>query len=166
MLVRWFQYGVFCPLFRLHGDREPRVPTGHAMTGGPNEVWSYGSAAYKRIAAVLRLRERLRPYIREQMRVASRDGVPPMRPLFVDYPQDPDAWRTEDEFLFGPDLLIAPVLEPGARTRDVYLPVGRTWVTAGTGDRHDGGVIVPVPVSLDRIPVFVAEGAEVLDVVR
>ena len=100
------------------------------------------------------------------MRVASRDGVPPMRPLFVDYPQDPDAWRTEDEFLFGPDLLIAPVLEPGARTRDVYLPVGRTWVTAGTGDRHDGGVIVPVPVSPDRIPVFVTEGAEVLDVVR
>ena len=166
LIVRWFQYGVFCPLFRLHGDREPRVPTGHAMTGGPNEVWSYGSAAYKRIAAVLRLRERLRPYIREQMRVASRDGVPPMRPLFVDYPQDPDAWRIEDEFLFGPDLLIAPVLEPGARTRDVYLPVGRTWVTAGTGDRHDGGVIVPVPVSLDRIPVFVTEGAEVLDVVR
>ena len=166
LIVRWFQYGVFCPLFRLHGDREPRVPTGHAMTGGPNEVWSYSGAAYHRIAAVLRLRERLRPYIHEQMRVASRDGVPPMRPLFVDFPQDPDAWRTEDEFLFGPDLLIAPVLEPGARMRDVYLPAGRTWVTAGTGDRHEGGDIVRVPVSLDRIPVFASEGADVLDVVR
>ena len=166
LIVRWFQYGVFCPLFRLHGDREPRVPTGHAMTGGPNEVWSYSGAAYHRIAAVLRLRERLRPYIHEQMRVASRDGVPPMRPLFVDFPQDPDAWRTEDEFLFGPDLLIAPVLEPGARMRDVYLPAGRTWVTAGTGDRHEGGDIVRVPVSLERIPVFASEGADVLDVVR
>ena len=166
LIVRWFQYGVFCPLFRLHGDREPRVPTGHAMTGGPNEVWSYSGAAYHRIAAVLRLRERLRPYIHEQMRVASRDGVPPMRPLFVDFPQDPDAWRTEDEFLFGPDLLIAPVLEPGACMRDVYLPAGRTWVTAGTGDRHEGGDIVRVPVSLDRIPVFASEGADVLDVVR
>ena len=166
LVVRWFQYGAFCPLFRLHGDREPRVPTGHAMTGGPNEVWAYGDAAYERIAAVLRLRERLRPYIHEQMRVASRDGVPPMRPLFTDFPKDPDAWRSEDEFLFGPDLLVAPVLEPGARVREVYLPAGRTWVEAGTGDSRDGGVTVRVEVSLDRIPVFVSEGAEVLDAVR
>jgi alpha-D-xyloside xylohydrolase len=166
LFVRWFQYGAFCPLFRLHGDRNPRVPTGHTMTGGPNEVWSYGAAAYERIVAVLRLRERLRPYLHEQMRVAARDGVPPMRPLWVDFPRDHDAWRTEDEFLLGPDLLIAPVLEPGARGRDVYLPEGRTWVAAGTGDCHDGGTIVAVPLSLDRIPVFVSEGAEVLDVVR
>jgi alpha-D-xyloside xylohydrolase len=166
LFVRWFQYGAFCPLFRLHGDRNPRVPTGHTMTGGPNEVWSYGAAAYERIVAVLRLRERLRPYLHEQMRVAARDGVPPMRPLWVDFPQDQDAWRTEDEFLLGPDLLIAPVLEPGARVREVYLPEGRTWVAAGTGDRRDGGTIVAVPLSLDRIPVFASEGAEVLDVVR
>ena len=166
LVVRWFQYGAFCPLFRLHGDREPRVPTGYAMTGGPNEVWSYGDDAYERIAAVLRLRERLRPYIHEQMRVASRDGVPPMRPLFMDFPQDPGAWRSEDQFLFGPDLLIAPVLEPGARVREVYLPAGRTWVEAGTGESRDGGVTVRVEVSPDRIPVFASEGAEVLDVVR
>jgi alpha-D-xyloside xylohydrolase len=166
LIVRWFQYGAFCPLFRLHGDRQPRVPTGYAMTGGPNEVWSYGDDAYERIVAVLRLRERLRPYIHEQMRVASRDGIPPMRPLFMDYPQDPDAWRTEDAFSFGPDLLIAPVLEPGARVREVYLPAGRTWVEAGTGESRGGGAIARVPLSLDRIPVFVAEGAEVLDVVR
>jgi alpha-D-xyloside xylohydrolase len=165
LIVRWFQYGAFCPLFRLHGDRQPRVPTGYAMTGGPNEVWSYG-AAYDRIVAALRLRERLRPYIHEQMRVASRDGVPPMRPLWVDFPQDQDAWRTEDAFLFGPDLLIAPVLEPGARAREVYLPAGRAWVEAGTGDSREGGVIACVPLSLDRIPVFVSEGAGVLDVVR
>jgi alpha-D-xyloside xylohydrolase len=165
-MVRRFQYGVFCPLFRLHGDRQPRVPTGFAMTGGPNEAWSYGEAAYEKITASLRLRERLRPYIHEQMRVASRDGVPPMRPLFVDFPQDPGAWQVEDEFLFGPDLLIAPVLEPGARAREVYLPAGRTWVAAGTGDRHEGGLAATVEVSLDRIPVFVAEGAGVLDAVR
>ena len=166
LIVRWFQYGVFCPLFRLHGDRLPRVPTGFEMTGGPNEAWSYGDAAYQRIAAALRLRERLRPYIHEQMGVASRQGVPPMRPLFLDFPEDPDAWRVEDEFLFGPDLLIAPVLEPGATVRDVYLPAGRAWIESGTGDRHDGGRTVRVPLSADRIPVFVTEGSEVLDVVR
>lgn len=166
LITRWFQYGVFCPLFRLHGDRLPRVPTGYAMTGGPNEAWSYGDRAYERIAAALRLRERLRPYIHEQMRVASRTGLPPMRPLFVDFPDDPDAWRAEDEFLFGPDLVIAPVLEPGASTRAVYLPAGPGWIAAGTGDRHDGGQLVRVPLSPDRIPVFVREGAGVLDIVR
>jgi alpha-D-xyloside xylohydrolase len=165
LVVRWFQYGVFCPLFRLHGDRQPRVPTGHEMTGGPNEAWTYGDA-YERIVAALRLRERLRPYIHQQMRVASRTGLPPMRPLFVDFPGDPDAWQAEDQFLFGPDLLIAPVLEPGASTRDVYLPAGRTWIAAAANDRHDGGTVLRVPVSPDRIPVFVSEGAEVLDVVR
>jgi alpha-D-xyloside xylohydrolase len=165
LIVRWFQYGAFCPLFRLHGDRHPRVPTGHAMTGGPNEVWSYGPA-YDRIAAVLRLRERLRPYIHQQMRVASRDGVPPMRPLWVDFAQDPGAWRTEDAFMFGPDLLIAPVLEPGAVAREVYLPAGRAWVEAATGESRPGGATARVPLSPDRIPVFVTEGAEVLDVVR
>ena len=166
LMVRWFQYGVFCPLFRLHGDREPRVPTGYAMTGGPNEAWSYGEAAYQRIAAAMRLRERLRPYIHEQMRLASRDGLPPMRPLFVDFPADPRAWLADDQFLFGPDLLIAPVLEPGASSRDVYLPAGGTWVDAATGATHDGGSVVTAPVTLDRIPVFSREGAKVLDVVR
>jgi alpha-D-xyloside xylohydrolase len=165
LVVRWFQYGVFCPLFRLHGDRQPRVPTGHEMTGGPNEAWSYG-AAYEPIVTALRLRERLRPYIHQQMRVASRTGLPPMRPLFVDFPGDPVAWQAEDQFLFGPDLLIAPVLEPGASTRDVYLPAGRTWIAAATAERHEGGTTVRVPVLPDRIPVFASEGAEVLDVVR
>ncbi|HEY5397147.1 MAG TPA: TIM-barrel domain-containing protein [Trebonia sp.] len=166
LIVRWFQYAVFCPLFRLHGDRQPRVPTGFEMTGGPNEAWSYGDAAFPRIAAALRLRERLRPYIHQQMQVASRQGIPPMRPLFVDFPHDPGAWQVEDQFLFGPDLLIAPVLEPGADVRDVYLPVGRAWIEAGTGDRHDGGSAIRVSLSPDRIPVFVTEGSEVLDVVR
>jgi alpha-D-xyloside xylohydrolase len=166
LVVRWFQYGAFCPLFRLHGDREPRVPTGYAMTGGPNEVWSYGEAACERIAAVLRLRERLRPYIHEQMRAAARTGLPPMWPLFVDFPGDAQAWRVEDQFLFGPDLLIAPVLEPGIRSRDVYLPAGRTWIASVTGERYDGGMTVRVPVSPDHIPVCVREGAGVLGVFR
>jgi alpha-D-xyloside xylohydrolase len=166
LIVRWFQYGVFCPLFRLHGDRDPRVPTGYAMTGGPNEAWSYGDEAYERIAAALRLRERLRPYIHAQMRVAAQTGLPPMRPLFLDFPADPRAWEVEDQFMFGPDLLIAPVLTAGAATRDVYLPDGRAWIDAATSARHAGGIALTVAVTADRIPVFAAEGAEVLDVVR
>ncbi len=93
LMVRWFQFGVFCPLFRLHGDRDPRTPTGYAQTGGPNEVWSYGDEAYEIIAEQLRLRERLRPYIHEHMTIASETGLPPMRPLFVDHADDPQAWQ-------------------------------------------------------------------------
>ncbi|HEU0256359.1 MAG TPA: TIM-barrel domain-containing protein [Microbacteriaceae bacterium] len=166
LMIRWFQYGVFCPLFRLHGDRQPRVPTGYAMTGGPNEVWSYGDEAYEHLAAALRLRERLRPYIHRAMRAASATGVPPMRPLFVDFPDDPQSWYQEDEFLFGPELLVAPILEAGQAERNVYLPSGATWVDTGTGLSHPGGQWLSVATSLDRIPTYVTEGSELLHVIH
>jgi alpha-D-xyloside xylohydrolase len=160
LMIRWFQYGVFCPLFRLHGDREPRTPTSYAQTGGPNEVWSYGEEAYEIISGLLHLRERLRPYIHEQMRAAARDGLPPMRPLFVDHPGDPMAWEVDDQFLFGPDILVAPITEPGQRSRPVYLPAGSRWVDAATGEIVDGGTTRDVAAPLDRIPVFTREGAD------
>ncbi|MFC4463354.1 TIM-barrel domain-containing protein [Streptomyces xiangluensis] len=160
LMIRWFQYGVFCPLFRLHGDREPRMPWGYAQTGGPNEVWSYGEEAYGILKEQLFLRERLRPYLHEQMRVAAAAGVPPMRPLFVDFPQDEASWAVEDQFLFGPDILVAPITEPGARSREVYLPAGRTWTDAWTGDAHDGGRTLTVEAPIERIPVFTTRGAE------
>lgn len=159
LMVRWFQFGVFCPLFRLHGDREPRTPTSFAQTGGPNEVWSYGEEAYGIISGLLRLRERLRPYIHDQMRAAAQSGLPPMRPLFVDHPTDGPSWTVDDEFLFGPDLLVAPVAEPGVREREVYLPPG-SWVDAATGVEHTGGVVVTAAAPIDRIPVFVRAGAD------
>jgi alpha-D-xyloside xylohydrolase len=161
LMIRWFQYGVFCPLFRLHGDREPRTPTSSAQTGGPNEVWSYGGQAYEIIAGLLHLRERLRPYIHEQMHLASTTGLPPMRPLFVDYPDDPAAWEVDDEFLFGPHLLIAPISEPGARSRHVYLPAGARWVDAWSLEVFDGGQRVEVDAPIERIPVFTLEGSNV-----
>ncbi|HEX3788728.1 MAG TPA: TIM-barrel domain-containing protein [Pseudonocardiaceae bacterium] len=161
LIVRWFQYGAFCPLFRLHGFRDPRMPLGEEMTGGPNEVWSFGDEAYARITAVLALRERLRPYLAAQMRTAHETGLPPMRPLFVDHPADVTAWSVEDEFLLGPDVLVAPVLYPGTSTREVYLPVGALWVDAWTGISYEGGSTVRVDAPLDQIPVFLRDGAEV-----
>ncbi|WP_328766336.1 glycoside hydrolase family 31 protein [Streptomyces sp. NBC_00286] len=160
LMIRWFQYGVFCPLFRLHGDREPRMPWGYAQTGGPNEVWSYGEEAYGILKAQLFLRERLRPYLHEQMRIAAADGVPPMRPIFVDFPQDAASWTVEDQFLFGPDILVAPVTEPGARSREVYLPAGHTWTDAWTGGTYEGGRTLTVEAPIERIPVFTTQGAE------
>ncbi|MBA4864729.1 glycoside hydrolase family 31 protein [Streptomyces sp. PSKA54] len=160
LMIRWFQFGVFCPLFRLHGDREPRNPTSFAQTGGPNEVWSYGEEAYDIISGLLHLRERLRPYIHEQMRTAARTGLPPMRPLFLDHPEDPHAWVVDDEFLFGPDILVAPVAQAGQRSREVYLPADTRWVCAASGEVHEGGRTVTAPAPIDHIPVFTREGAD------
>jgi alpha-D-xyloside xylohydrolase len=154
LMMRWFQYGVFCPLFRLHGFRDPRPGFGPDMTGGPNEVWSYGEEALASIRNSLRMREALRPYLMDQMRVAHETGVPPMRPLFVDFPADEAAWGIEDQFLLGPDLLIAPILQPGADSRSVYLPAGTPWTNAATGETHQGGSSLVVDSPLSHIPVF------------
>jgi len=86
LVVRWFQFGVFCPLFRLHGVREPAPLVGSELTGGPNEVWSFGDEAYGIIREQLAIRERLRPYVMDQMAAAAATGVPPMRALFLEFP--------------------------------------------------------------------------------
>ncbi len=159
VLVRWFQFGALSPLMRLHGFRDPGMPLGPGMTGGPNEVWSYGPEAGEVLEWYLGLRERLRPYVLEQMRAAHEDGLPPMRPLFLEFPEDPRAWDVADAYLFGPDLLVAPVLEAGARERAVYLPAGARWTDAWTGAEYPGGAQVVVPAPLDRIPLFLRDGA-------
>jgi len=151
LIVRWFQYGVFCPLFRLHGFRQP---TSGWYSGGPNEVWSFGDEAYEIIRELLFLRERLRPYVMEQMRLAHEQGIPPMRPLFFDFPKDEESWTVEDQFMFGPDLLVAPVLYEGARNREVYLPAGATWRDAWTDETFDGGQWIATDAPLERIPFY------------
>ncbi|MGA2512037.1 MAG: hypothetical protein ABSG37_00240 [Candidatus Limnocylindrales bacterium] len=110
------------------------------------------------LASILRLRERLLPYVREQVAVAARTGLPPMRPLFVDFPTDDEAWGIEDEFLLGPDLLVAPVVEPGLRSREVYLPRGAEWTDPWTGERHPGGRAVTAEAPLGRPTVFIRDG--------
>jgi alpha-D-xyloside xylohydrolase len=166
LIVRWFQFGVFCPIFRLHGFRHPypkewQSCDAYELTGGPNEVWSFGEEVYGILKDLLFLRERLKPYIMEQMRRAHEEGIPVMRPLFFDFPDDEEAYEVEDEYMFGPDILVAPVLEEGARTRRVYLPKGASWGNPHTGEEHAGGGWVECPAPLEVIPVFVKNGAQV-----
>ena len=151
LIVRWFQFGAFCPIFRSHGHR---LPNTNDFNGGPNEVWSFGEPVYQIIKKYMFLRERLRPYIKEQMFKASETGIPPMRPLFVDFPSDPLCFQVEDEYLFGSDLLVVPVLEADARMRNVYLPAGSAWRDAWTDQVHTGGQWFSVEAPLDRIPLF------------
>ena len=147
LVVRWYQYGVFTPIFRTHGHRSN------------NEPWNLGGDTYRHIRAAIMLRERLRPYVMAQMRTASERGIPPMRPLFFDFPDDARAAEVEDQFLFGPDLLVAPIVEYRARQRQVYLPAGADWLEAGEGGRrHEGGAAIEAQAPLDRIPVFIRNG--------
>jgi alpha-D-xyloside xylohydrolase len=156
LIIRWFQYGAFCPIFRLHGHRRTNSTDDTSMfIGGPNEAWSFGDEAYAIITELLFLRERLRPYILEQMRLAHERGIPPMRPLFFDFPGDEQAIGIDDQFLFGPDLLVAPVLHAGERQRAVYLPDGTTWRDAWTGQSLGGGQRVSADAPLERIPLYV-----------
>ncbi|WP_432843024.1 glycoside hydrolase family 31 protein [Dactylosporangium sp. CA-092794] len=156
LLVRWFQFGAFCPLFRLHGHREPRTEkAGVGVAGGPNEVWSYGAEVYAVLTRFLWLRERLRPYLHEQLRT----GLPLLRPLLLEFPGDPAAWDVDDAFLFGRDLLVAPVTAAGARERAVYLPAGATWTHTDSGTTFPGGRRVTVDAPLARIPLFLRDDA-------
>ncbi len=151
LVVRWFQFGAFSPVFRLHGHR---LPNANDFNGAPNEVWSFGEEAYQILKQYLFVRERLRPYIMAQMHRAHETGLPPMRPLLVDFPSDTVCYQVEDEYMFGPDLLVAPVLEAEARSRKVYLPAGITWKDAWTAQTYQGGQWIVVEAPLEHIPLF------------
>ena len=163
LFIRWFQWGAFCPVFRVHGHRIqkplPATWEGHHLSGGPNEAWSYGEEAYGILSKYLNMRERLRPYLTRIMKQAHERGTPVMRPLFYDFPSDSTAWDQAEEYMFGPDLLVAPVLFPGMRQRSVYLPAGARWTDAETGTSYDGGITVVVRAPIDRIPLFVRDEA-------
>jgi alpha-D-xyloside xylohydrolase len=143
LMVRWYQYGIFLPVFRTHGCRPN------------NEPWTIGGDSYPHIRAMMFLRERLRPYLMEQMKRASEEGLPPMRPVFFDFAEDPKTADVEDQFLFGPDLLVAPVTEYEARSRKVYLPAGTDWTDAWTGAKLPGGQTVEADAPIEHIPVYV-----------
>ena len=167
LIVRWFQYGVFCPLFRLHGFRAMKGDwwdgSLETVTGGDNEVWSFGETAYEIISDLLQLRERMKPYILAQMQKASETGLPPMRPLFVDFHEDSLTWAVEDQFMLGPDILVAPILAKGQTEREVYLPSGTKWVDVWLQMTHEGGQYLNAYAPLAQVPVFVREGSDVLE---
>ncbi len=160
LLIRWFEYGTFCPVMRLHGYREPlKEPMGTeggaaCVSGADNEVWSFGDEAYEICKTYLQLRENMKPYITQLMKEAHEKGTPVMRPLFYDFSEDAKAWEIEDEYMFGPDFLVAPILYADMRKREVYLPSGSKWKHYWTGETFDGGRAVEVDAPLAQLPVF------------
>ena len=162
LLIRWFQFAAFSPVMRIHGvnrpgeDWEENGQSG--STGSPNEVWSFGEEAFEILSHYLNIRERLRPYIQKHMDVASEDGTPVMRPLFYDFPEDGESYMIEDQYMFGPDILVAPVIEAGVDSRAIYLPPGSMWTDALTGETFAGGQTIDYAVSIENIPLFTRNG--------
>jgi len=148
LYVRWFQYGVFCPILRTHGHR----------TNNTNELFSYGPQT-PTLIAYDRLRYRLLPYIYSLAWRVTRDDYTLQRGLPMDWPSDPRARDIGDQFMFGPALLVAPVTEPAATKREVYLPQAPGWYDFWSGTRLPAGNTFQAPAPLDRIPVFVRAGS-------
>ena len=163
-LTRWFQFGAFSPVFRLHGDREPHkkpltgVGGGAMPSGAENEVWTYGEEVYEICKKYMFLREKMRPYILEVMKEAHEKGAPAMRTLFWNFPEDAKSWEVSDEFCLGSDILVAPVLYEEQRSRQVYLPAGVNWRDLNSGNILEGGKTYTVEAPIDTIPVFIREG--------
>ncbi|KAH8901618.1 hypothetical protein GQ53DRAFT_815075 [Thozetella sp. PMI_491] len=167
LFVRWFQWGAFCPVMRLHGDREPRQPqqgtTGGAscFSGAANEVWSYGPEVYEICKTYMLIREELRDYTRGLMREAHERGTPVIRPCFYVFPYDAACWEIEEQYMYGDKYLCAPVMKFGQRKIKVYLPVLKsgTWSLLNGHEIYTGGSEVEVDCPLETMPVFVKQEA-------
>ena len=169
LIVRWFQFGLFCPVMRLHGARKkpqgyvPRHPGVKEVSGGDNEIWSFGERNFPILKDLILLRNRLKPYILHHMDIASKEGTPMMRPLFFDYYNDERCYNIDDEYLFGDDILFAPIYREGEVERKVYLPEG-VWVRTSDKKEYEGGREYTCHAEIDEFIAFCKKGADVLNV--
>lgn len=148
MTVRWVQYGALTPFCRFHNT-----------LGEPGQYpWSFGHAVEERARDAIKLRYRLLPYIYTAFIEASEQGTPVQRPLVYQYQHDRQARETDDSYLLGRDLLVAPITEPAQTSRNVYLPEG-SWVDFATGKVHRGNQYVTADAPLDRVPLFARGGS-------
>ena len=172
LYVRWFQFGAFCPLFRCHGRAwKLRLPWGwNTGDPGPSEISNYSGAAIpdssqlhnEKVEPICRkyleLRYRLLPYLYSTAHECATTGMPIMRALWLHYPNDSRAVSCGDQYLWGKNMLVAPVVEKGATTRALYLPVGN-WYDFWTSDRMEGGREISRKVDLDTMPLYVRAGS-------
>ena len=169
LVIRWAQFGVFSPVMRLHGsrlrpkDHNDRYPGIIEKSGGDNEIWSFGERNFEILKGLVELRDRLKPYICHYMDITSETGAPIMRPMFWDYYYDEKCYELEDQYMFGEDILFAPIVDEGATERKVYLPKGN-WINVNTKETVQGGYEITCHAKLDEFIAFVKEGREIIKV--
>ncbi|MGE5082423.1 MAG: TIM-barrel domain-containing protein, partial [Acidobacteriota bacterium] len=147
LLIRWFEFGTFCPLFRVHGYKSNA------------ELWNYGSEVERVLTQYDELRYRLLPYIYSAAWGVTQSGDTLMRALPLEFSSDPGARAVSDQFLFGPSLMINPVTIEGATQRSIYLPAGHDWFDFWTGKRVSGGETVSADAPLEKIPIYAKAGS-------
>ncbi len=147
LMVRWTQLGAFYPFFRNHSSKY----------SNRREPWVFGEAYERLIREAVKLRYRFLPQLYKLFRQAAEGGEPIIRPLVYEFPEDESTWDLDSEFLVGPNLLVAPVTQPGVRARAVYLPSGSRWLDYWSHEVHSGGGWVLVDAPLERIPIFIRE---------
>jgi alpha-D-xyloside xylohydrolase len=147
LFIRWFQYGTFNPILRVHGTRHP----------DENELWSYGPEAQTILVSFDRLRYRMLPYIYSLAWQTTSEAYTPMRPLVMDFRADPRAQNTGDQFMFGPAFLVNPVTDPST-TRQLYLPAAQ-WYDFWTGSVIEGGRTINAIAPLERLPLYIRAGS-------
>lgn len=153
LIVRWFQFGLYCPIFRLHGFRN----SWNLKKGADNEVWSFGDEAYQIIQKYLLFREALRDYIKNEASITVTEGIPLMRPLFFDYSEDKKVEDIDNQYMFGSQIMVCPIVKEHQIEREVYLPENQRWINAYTNEIFDGGQEIIVKAPLDQIPTFIVE---------
>jgi len=172
LYVRWFQFGAFCPLFRCHGRTwKLRLPWGwNTGDPGPVEIRNYDGAAIPdssqlhdtRVEPICRkyleLRYRMLPYLYSAVRECATTGMPIMRALWLHFPSDVRSVECQDQYMWGKNLLVVPVVERGATTRRVYLPP-TAWYDFWTGERIEGGREISRPIDLETLPLYVQAGS-------
>lgn len=147
LLVRWFEYGTFCPIFRVHGYKSNA------------EIWNYGPQVENILTQYDELRYRLLPYIYSTAWGVTNRGESLMRALPLEFSSDHGAREISDEFMFGSAFLVNPVATAGATQRTVYLPSGNTWIDFWTGRRVTGGQNTIAEAPLEKIPIYVRAGS-------
>lgn len=147
LYVRWLQFGVFNPISRAHHEGNNAV-----------EPWLFGPEAERIAKSSIEQKYRLFPYLYTYGREAYDTGLPLMRAMFLEYPEDPECLKAESQFLVGQELLVAPVVKRGAETKDIYLPEGE-WISLDRSSRFKGGQWISLPVTLETLPVFVRAGS-------
>lgn len=163
LIVRWFQYGVFSPVMRLHGNRNRHGEKSNLKepSGDPNELWSFGERIFEILKKLVFLRERLRPYIEHHMKIASEKGYPVMRPMFFDFPDDKECYTLGEQYMFGDDILFAPIVNRGQTKKTVYLPEGE-WILTKDKKEYGKGYHT-VTAEIDEFIAFVRKGAEIIE---
>lgn len=149
LYVRWMQFGLFTPLSRAHHEGNTAV-----------EPWMFPPAAMEAAKKAIELKYTLLPYIYTCAREAYETGLPLMRAMFLEFPDDKECRRTDFQFMFGPSLLVAPVVEQDATTRELYLPKGK-WYDWYDGTVYEGGRYITVDAPLEKTPLFVRDGSVV-----